>query len=87
MRKISEKIKTYVVEDHLNNMSNRKIATKYNISEKSVRRILKEKKNTFSRNLGGRPTVLKPKETNYLLREFSKGSIHTSTDGVGLIKK
>ncbi len=38
------------------------------------------------KNSGRRPKILKPRETNVLVREFSKESLETTTNWVELVK-
>ncbi len=85
-KKISDKVCKNVLLHHQNGLSNVKISKMEKISATSVRRILKNMENINSKNSGGRPKILKPRETNVLVREFSKGSLETTTNGVELVK-
>lgn len=86
MTKINNDTRDEVKRLALQNISNVQIGRALNISEGSVRNILKEQGVKKSGDRGGRPEVLSDKEKRLVLREFENARCTTAQNGVVFVK-
>ncbi len=85
-KKINLKSKEETVNLKENGLSNVAIAKKLLISERSVQRILKEKNCKIENLAQGRPKKLFKREENLVIRQFDRGVLENTTNGVEFVK-
>ncbi len=87
MKKIKNDIRDNVVYLAKKGVSNVKNSKVNDISEMSIRRILKERNVNVKKNYGGRPKKLSNGEERYLLKKFNSMEATNSSSGAKIIQE
>ncbi len=86
-KRISKQSKNEVMNFKHLGFSNTRIASKLDISEGSVRNILKEKNYNGKVSLPGRKKILSQKEERMIIRKYDSGKLENTTNGVSMVKE